>query len=181
MHIGAWLEGKATAELDRSECYRAAIVLVVSALDHYVHALILEAVEGMLYGARPPSQRFATLRVRLADASSNLGSGKWAWVVSELREQHSIVTYQRPEKISDGLKWVDDRKQLWVRLGARMHLSAADLKTRLELLVDRRNRIAHEGDLDPTWGTARPLTQPDVRDALAFVTELVSSIDAECW
>ena len=29
-------------------------------------------------------------------------------------------------------------------------MAAADAKVRLELIVDRRNKIAHEADMDPT-------------------------------
>jgi len=33
-----------------------------------------------------------------------------------------------------------------------MAISSKDVRTQLNVIVDRRNRIAHEGDIDPTMG-----------------------------
>jgi hypothetical protein len=35
------------------------------------------------------------------------------------------------------------------RVGIQMTLPAQDVKTWLQLIVDRRNKIAHESDMDP--------------------------------
>lgn len=57
-------------------------------------------------------------------------------------------------------------------------ISAADLKTKLNNIVIRRDQIVHEGDC---FTTSLPLQQQqineaDVDDVIRFVTELVNAI-----
>jgi hypothetical protein len=57
---------------------------------------------------------------------------------------------------------------------------AKQMKRTLSAIVERRNKIAHEGDLQPTllplapW----PISQADLATVSAFIEELVRSIDA---
>jgi hypothetical protein len=60
-----------------------------------------------------------------------------------------------------------------------MSLSKDDVKTRLKLIVDRRNKIAHEADIDPGHpgtGTRWPITRADVDSSLDFIEELCEAI-----
>jgi hypothetical protein len=52
-----------------------------------------------------------------------------------------------------------------------------DAKTRLKLIVDRRNKIAHEADLDPTSpGFRWPISSTVVNDAIDFIESLGDAI-----
>jgi cellulose biosynthesis protein BcsQ len=57
----------------------------------------------------------------------------------------------------------------------------ADLvKQRLSLIVDRRNKIAHEADLDPTYPKARwPISRIDVDNVVEFLVQIVEAIYLE--
>jgi hypothetical protein len=75
---------------------------------------------------------------------------------------------------------------LWNEVALRHGASAAtvtsvagDLKKKLSLIVDRRNKIVHEGDLQPTvprvpW----PINRSDLSEVATFILSIVSSIDA---
>lgn len=176
------MEGRPLAGIDHAECFRAALVLAVSSLDHYLHSLVVESVMEMAQGVRLASAKFSEIKVSFASAQTNLASGSIAWLGPELREQNSHLTFQRPDKISAALKIIDPRPHLWTRLAAHVDANTKEqMCARLDLIVDRRNMIAHEADVDPTWGTVRPLTAAEVESVFAFLKTLVDSIESECW
>ena len=95
------------------------------------------------------------------------------------------ITYQFPEDIADGIRMISSC-ELWneiaIRRGATVatkSVIAKGLKKDLSLVVERRNKIAHEGDLLPT--TPRipwPINRLDVDFAAQLIYDLVRDIDA---
>jgi hypothetical protein len=59
-----------------------------------------------------------------------------------------------------------------------MSRSARDIKQQLSLIVDRRNKIAHEADIDPTLnlGDRWYIDEAMVNDAVNFIEQVVESI-----
>jgi hypothetical protein len=59
-----------------------------------------------------------------------------------------------------------------------MGKSAKDVKQELSLMVDRRNKIAHEADIDPTLGLGNrwEIDQVEVSEAVDFIEQVVESI-----
>jgi hypothetical protein len=61
-----------------------------------------------------------------------------------------------------------------------MGLSAPEVKERLSLIIGRRNKIAHEADLDPTYPKVRwPISSADVEGVVNFIETVVEAINAE--
>lgn len=70
--------------------------------------------------------------------------------------------------------------KLWEEIAPRFSLNAGDLKAKLKLVVDRRNKIAHESDFDPSNpGVKWPISSSDVRDVIDFIEKLVLEIYAK--
>jgi hypothetical protein len=102
----------------------------------------------------------------------------------EVRTQLSLVTYQEPDRIADGVRLCSPI-ELWneiaLKLGATPGTKSDEakrLKTELSVLVRRRNQIAHEGDLQPTplrepW----PIGQSDLAVVRGLIERLVRAID----
>ncbi|MDP8933613.1 MAG: HEPN domain-containing protein, partial [Cyanobacteriota bacterium] len=55
---------------------------------------------------------------------------------------------------------------------------AKDIKQQLNSIVDRRNKIAHEADIDPTYniGTRWNIDEVLVGNAVDFIEQIVESI-----
>lgn len=66
----------------------------------------------------------------------------------EIRERHGWQSFQRPDKIADALRLITTIK-LWDELAKEMKTEARTIKGRLELIVERRDKIAHEADTMP--------------------------------
>jgi hypothetical protein len=85
----------------------------------------------------------------------------------------------RASKVADGIRLISEIK-LWEAVAARLGVTAAQVKQRLGLIVDRRNKIAHEADLDPTYPKVRwPISAADVDGVVEFLERVVEAIHVE--
>lgn len=100
-----------------------------------------------------------------------------SWLEDEVRERLSYQSFQQPDKIADAIRFISDRK-LWDEVAAKLGKPAKDVKQQLSAIVDRRNKIAHEADIDPTFGIGSRwiINESLVSDAVDFVEQVVESI-----
>jgi hypothetical protein len=103
----------------------------------------------------------------------------------EVRTQLATITYQNPENIAEGIRLISS-VELWNEVAVHLGATAATkvpraklLRKELSLLVQRRNKIAHEGDLQPSaprqpW----PISQADLQFVTQKIEALVRAIDA---
>jgi RiboL-PSP-HEPN len=106
-----------------------------------------------------------------------------SWLENEIRERLGYLSFQQADKIADAIRYISDQK-LWEVVAAEISQStqtpksAKDIKQRLNLIVDRRNKIAHEADIDPTFGIGSRWNIDEllVGEAVDFIEMLVESI-----
>jgi uncharacterized protein with HEPN domain len=172
------LSGALTSVIDISDILRSEIVLLISALDYYVHSKVLSKIEDAFTGKIAATSKFQSTTVRLATVKSALGSGESIqWLLDEVHHQHSWKSFQTPDNIADALKMVSDKK-VWEVVAKALNMPQQDIKDRLRVLVERRNKIAHEADSDPSLPTAKlPITDMDVESAIKLITSIVDEIE----
>lgn len=165
-----------TPAVDSSDLLRAQIVLAVSALDFYVHQATLVGMTEVYTGKRPPTPAFEKYRISVGAMMAGHAGGGTAWLEAEIRDRHSFLSFQQPDKIADAIRLFTDVK-LWQAVGTKLGMDEANLKSRLRLIVDRRNKIAHEADLDPSYPGARwPISEADTAQSRQFISEVVEAI-----
>jgi hypothetical protein len=100
-----------------------------------------------------------------------------AWLENEVRECLGYQSFQQPEKIADAIRLISDKK-LWDDVATNLGISVSDVKQQLSAIVDRRNKIAHEADIDPTFGIGSRwnIDEMLVNDAVSFIEQVVESI-----
>jgi hypothetical protein len=161
-----------TPALDLSDILRAALVLSVSALDYYVHEVVRLGMLEVYNGSRPEPPAFSRFQVYLGSTRSldNL-------LEDEIRQRHSYKSFQQPDNIAEAIRLISDKK-LWEEVGNVMDRSAKDIKQELSIIVDRRNKIAHEADINPAYnlGDRWEINEEDVNDAVDFIEQVVESI-----
>jgi hypothetical protein len=111
-------------------------------------------------------------------SSSILGRlNNTSWLESEIRERLGYQSFQQADKIADAIRYISDKK-LWDEVATQMNISAKDIKQQLNSIVDRRNKIAHEADIDPTFniGSRWNIDEVLVSNAVDFINQLVESI-----
>jgi hypothetical protein len=186
--LHTYLAGKLTPAMSADELLRAEWVARVSALDLYVHELVAQNMVKIFEGTRNGCIGFSKfhcssdtlLRIKNAVTQADASSA----FDLEVRSKLSRVSYQLPEDIADGIRLVSG-SELWNEIAlakgatvATKGVLAKNLKKDLSIIVERRNKIAHEGDLQPSIPrTPWPITRADVSYVARFIEDLVRTID----
>ena len=175
------VRAQSTSILDLSDILRAALVLSVSALDYYVHEVVRSGMLEIHRGLRPEPPAFSRFQISLGSARQGLqdDSDHHSWLEDEIREKHSYKSFQQPNSIADAIRLISEKK-LWDEVGNIIDRPAKDIKLQLSLIVDRRNKIAHEADINPTFalGDRWNIDEFLVNDAIDFIEEIVEAIDS---
>lgn len=162
-----YVQKSSPAALDATDMLRASIVLGVSALDHLLHQLIRMEIEHRLinsipiFGVNVPSGLIG-LDINVAMK----GAG------THIYEVNSYKSFVSPSKLAEGLRCVLEKP--WPSIAEHFGDSFDAIKLQLGLIVNIRNRIAHEGDLIPqsVEPESYPIDRSDVGDALVFLGRL---------
>ncbi len=90
----------------------------------------------------------------------------------------TTTTFQALKNLPGAIRLIYDKK-LWDEVANKMNKPAKDIKQQLTLIVDRRNKIAHEADIDPTYnlGNRCPINEILVDEAVDFIEQMVDNID----
>jgi hypothetical protein len=163
--------------LDTSDVLRAQIVLVVSALDHYIHELTRLGILEVFNGKRPRTSAFDRTRVTLDGVLGGLKNPAVDdWLNDQIRRDHSWQSFQTAENIADAIRLFSN-VVLWDQVGQELGVDPQILKGQLKLTIDRRNKIAHEADLDPSFPGARwPIDDAMAKGAIDFVEQVCEAI-----
>ncbi|CAK0753833.1 HEPN_RiboL-PSP domain-containing protein [Gammaproteobacteria bacterium] len=166
-----------TSAIDVSDMWRAQIVLGVSALDYLIHELTRIGMIEISKGSRLKTDSFSKFKLPL-DAIEHGFNGQphEMWLGETVREMHSSFSFQQPDKIADAIRLISHAK-LWDEVGKELSMPAKEVKLRLGLIVDRRNKIAHESDMDPTNpGFRWPISETMANDSLDFIERIAEAI-----
>lgn len=173
------LKAQASSVLDFSDMLRAALVLAVSALDYYIHEVVRIGMLEIHRGQRPEPPAFSGFQISLGNARAGINAGQNidSWLEDEIRQRHSYKSFQQPNAIADAVRLICDKK-LWEEVSINMGSPAKDIKQQLSRIVDRRNKIAHEADIDPSYpiGDRWPIDELLVNEAVDFIEQVVESI-----
>lgn len=173
------LSAMTTTALNTNDLLRSQIVMAVSALDHFVHEIVREEMVAIYEGNRPIVPGFSNFSVSLAEAKAGIPAPSSDWVDAAIREKHSYRSFQHPDRIADAIRFIYE-DPLWPALESRIGVPAKEIKERLKLIVERRNKIAHEADLDPSFpGSRWPISYRDASSATDFIEQLVEEMNEE--
>ncbi|MEO8152167.1 MAG: hypothetical protein ABI605_03780 [Rhizobacter sp.] len=186
----AYLAANVAGALKPEELLRAEWVARVSALDLFVHELVAQRMMSVFEGtlAKPPGYSAFMLPSDTVDRIRNALTATEANAAFDLevRRQLGLLTFQHPDKIADGLRMCSSA-ELWNEVAVHQGgtpptklATAKHIRRQLTTIVDRRNKIAHEGDLQPKSIpiTPWPISQADVLVVASFIAQLVNSIEA---
>jgi hypothetical protein len=170
------LKSMTTGAIDASDILRTQIVMSVSAFDYFIHELVRLGMLEAHRGIRTRTNAFNKYRVSL-ESVHIFGSSPSTddWLENEIRFQHGWKSFQHCDNVADAIRLISD-KALWEEVGKQIGKSTQDVKRELNLIVDRRNKIAHEADIDPSYGTYWPIDEMLVDDVVNFIEEVAEAI-----
>lgn len=151
---------------------RAQFVQVVGALDKLMHDIIRIGMCQIYGGSRVATPRYLSESIPLQLHSALIGATlppKEIIFEQAVVAKLSFLSFQHPDKISEGLSMIWSEKQKWQKIAAAMGQTSDATTTRLRLIVSRRNAIVHESDMDPLSNAKTPIARPEVDDATQFI------------
>jgi len=171
------LSAMTTLAVDLTDIYRASLVLGVSALDYFVHEFVRLGMLEINKGTRPVTDAYLAFKVPLAAAQTGIADPlQDGWLDQAVRHAHSWPSFQHPDKVADAVRLISGIK-LWDSVALELGSNAQSVKARLITIVDRRNKIAHEADMDPiNPGCQWPIDGVLTKDALDVIGCLVRAI-----
>ena len=174
------LEQTTTAAVDLTDLLRAQIAMIVSALDHYVHEITRVGMLEVYDGTRPKTNAFLRFQVTMDAAMKGIAnSSQNAWLDIEIREKHGYKAFQHPDAIADAVRLFSSC-ELWPAVAGQLNFTVQDTKARLFVIINRRNQIVHEADLNPNYpgtGNRWPISATDVKNAMDFIRDVCEAID----
>lgn len=173
------LDSATTSALDLTDLLRAQIVMIVSALDLYIHEITRVGMLEVYNGSRPQTDAFLKFQVSLDSAIQGVSnSSRDEWLETEIRTRHSHLSFQEPNKIADAVRRFSSC-ELWPSVATMLNLDIREVKGRLSAIAKRRNQIVHEADLDPTYPgtiTRWSISPADVSETLVFIQDVCEAI-----
>lgn len=178
-----------------ADILRFQIVYAVSGFDRLLHELIRKGVIEILFNRRVKTNKFLShafkaetllKAIEYSDPSYIPASPQETteYVVNkDMSEKLSFLSFQAPDKVKDGLSiiWNESQKMAIIAddigiAGATINDRQKTLEQELSLIVQRRNQIAHEGDIDAVTNLKRDITKQQAEDAVNFISNVGLSI-----
>jgi len=171
------LRSQTTEVLDLSDILRAELVMGVSALDHYVHELVRLGMLEIYHGHRIELPAFLRFQVTLDNIIQGIANpADDSWLENQIRSRHGYQSFQRSDKIADAIRLISS-VQLWNEVAQHLGTTAQQVKQKLTLIVERRDKIAHEADMNPSFpGNRWPIDEILADDAIDFIELLAETI-----
>ena len=164
-----------------SDILRGSLVLVIAALDAVVSSGVASLLPDLIRtGAIGESIRKWIKANPDAVADSLMLDDPVAALASALEERLLLTSsFQRVEKVQEVLRDFGDCAVDWTdvadranraRVGGKAKWTESEVRRRLNAFVERRNAIAHQGDLNARGTAAKTIQRPYVQEAIGLVT-----------
>lgn len=167
-----YLTANVIVPMSFDDLLRFQIVYSVSALDKLIHDLVRIGMVDTFLGKRTPTAKYLSESISM-NAYNLLNAAtippKEYIFEQEIIKKQRAFSYQFPEKISEGLSYIWDESHKWKKISGNMAIDENKAKTTLKLIVDRRNMIVHEADIDIVTSIKYKITATDCSDAVSFI------------
>ncbi|MGQ3048772.1 MAG: HEPN domain-containing protein [Niveispirillum sp.] len=158
---------------------RAQIVIAVAAFDKLMHDVIRIGMCQTFAGTRPATKKFNGETVSLQTLTSiSLATmpPKENIFENAVVEKLKILSFQHPDKISDGLSLIWPEKHKWAIISKKAGYSEEYMTKKLVLISTRRNAIVHESDMNPLTNEKTPVSRAECDDITNFIARCGNAI-----
>ena len=178
------INSQTTPILDLSDILRAQYVMLVSALDHFIHELVRFGMIEIYNENRRATKEFkefifstdknTLFKKAIMEEKSDV------WLNHQIRHRNGFKSFQEAEKIKEAMLLIVE-VDIWTEVANVLEEDVRQIKSRLNLIIDRRNQISHEADIEPTYHELRTIYVEDVNDSIVFIESLVNIIFNFCY
>ncbi len=172
-----------SSTLDLSDILRAQYVMLVSALDHFIHELVKFGMLEIYNGNRKVTKKFKQFILStdkdILFQKAIMEEKNDVWIDYQIRHRNGFKSFQEAEKIKEAISLIIDTN-IWEEITTNSESGFQQIKRKLNLIIDRRNQISHEADIEPTYQELRTIYIDDVKDSILFIESLINRIYNFC-
>lgn len=174
-----YLVGTINGPLRFDDLLRSNFVYAVSAFDKLIHDVVRQGMVEIYTGLRPPTAKYLAEPIPMSVAQQLITSTTPPpGIVFEqaIRTKLKLLSFQDPDKVSDGLAYIWNESQKWKKIAAAIGADEKVTRTTLKVIAARRNSIVHEADIDPVSETKWPISRSEVEDVTTLLREVGEAI-----
>ena len=173
--------------IDISELLRAEWVLVVGAMDCYIHDIVCQKMHLLIASSTNSAE---VLPKALSNYKMPLSSlkelydaenqdEKEALLMKYLRQTLHEYSFESVQSIDSAMSYIGVQ-HIWTSIAERLQSTAENIKKELGIIVRRRNVIAHQSDIVDFTKLEKQEIQPeDVEHAKGFIVKFVQAMNDE--
>lgn len=166
---------------DISDILRAQYVMLVSALDHFIHEVVRLGMIETYNNQRTPTKKFKefilTLDKNILFNKAVMEEKSDTWLNYQIRHKNGFKSFQESDKIKEALFLILEY-DIWDKV--IQYLDDENIKKKLNLIIDRRNQISHEADIDPEDNSLREVREDDINYSIDLIEKIVNTIFEIC-
>ena len=181
LHRVAFEQNRMNLESDVSEIYRAEIVLLVTALDAYIHEVTADLGTERLMNNKLWKKNLTCrcgipplLAKRIKKEPNKHKRMKMFRMA--LLKRIQVHTYTRSEAISNAFKKCNI-SNIWNEVSYYSQDDTITITKNLDAIVKERNLIVHQAHVNPATGQKYLMTEQHVEEVRAFISGIVGKID----
>lgn len=167
-----------TLPFEPDELLRAEFVMLVSAFDCYVHDYVrgrmVDAFNNPSSMANKTREYKVSLGVMMDIMNESNPISQIQLLENEIKRTESKNSYQSSSSVELVLGLIGVKK-IWITLWGQT--DAESKKNQLDIIVRRRNQIAHEADIDYVSNSKNAIALSDIIDAKNYLVEISKRID----
>lgn len=163
---------------EKADILRGALVLCAAALDALVLSAVIEAIPAAAKKALLGGLAEKWIKEDPKEFIRVLSAADQNAALRDLaRAQMSQITFQKAAAIEGILRDALKADAPWSAAAAELGTTDAGVKESLDRFIERRNRIAHDGDLMPDSNRLRSVSRRYVRESAKLVLEVGFAVD----
>lgn len=170
-----------TTTEDISDILRAQYVMLVSALDHFIHEVVRLGMIETYNNQRTPTKKFKefilSLDKNILFNKAIMEEKSDIWLNGQIRYKNGFKSFQESDKIKEALSLILEY-DIWEKVSET--LNDENITKKLNLIIDRRNKIAHEADIEPLNQELREIREDDLIDSIQLIENMVNAIFEIC-
>lgn len=165
--------------MDTSYLLRSEYVLIISAFDNYLHSIVRRKLRTAFFSAQTlPTEFNLPIEICRLIRNEPSESTQQSLLDSALRCHLEKDSFQSPKSVEYALGLIGV-KHVWRHASSTLGDTPEHIRNQLALIIQRRNQIAHEADIDYSTAMLRSIDLQTVVDCRNFLENLVSSIDSQ--
>ena len=166
--------------LNFDDLLRAQTVYAVSAFDKLMHDVVRIGMVESFCGLRQRTSRFLKEPIPFETYQDIMIASvppPAHYFERSVARRHQHQSFQDPDKVAEALSLIWDSDDKWAKVASKLGgTTGPQVRTRLKAICDRRNKIVHEADVDPSTGVRFPITKVDSEGVCDFLRRCGTAI-----